>query len=238
MKKLLSLSLASLAFAAVADITVGVTEVSATGENTIIPVPYTTIGSTSPVSVHDLVKAANLKDGTLLYYYNGSSYQVWLKNESVWTTPDVSTTPAIAGTSVAQGSSDVSVSVGAALWVCMPGFASASADEKKVFVYGSPVATKTSTIVKNKTNLLSNPTEATVSGDTLAGKLKPDVKDVIMPIGAEFDGTYVYGGSENGWVHITPGNSPVKNATLPSIGSYQGFWYVSKTAGDNVTINW
>ena len=112
MKKLLSLSLASLAFAAVADITVGVEKITATSNETIIPVPYTTIGSSADVSVHDLVKAANLRDGTKLYYYNGSSYQVWVKNGSAWTTPDVAATAAIAGTSVAKGPSEASVAVG------------------------------------------------------------------------------------------------------------------------------
>ena len=69
MKKLLSVSLATLAFAAVAEyqpLTVGVTTITPTTQDTIIPVPYTTIGSSTDVSVHDLVKAANLPNNTML----------------------------------------------------------------------------------------------------------------------------------------------------------------------------
>ena len=112
MKKLLSVSIAALAFAAVADdpvyspIQVGVTEIatSTTQTDYIIPVPYQTIGSTtSAVSVHDLVKAANLPEGTKLYHYNGASYQVWEALGGTWTPPSVVTTPAIAGTSLTAG---------------------------------------------------------------------------------------------------------------------------------------
>lgn len=232
MKKLLSLSLASLAFAAVADITVGVEKITATSNETIIPVPYTTIGSSTAVSVHDLVKAANLRDGTKLYYYNGSSYQVWVKEGSVWTTPDVSATPAIAGTSVVQGSSEVSVAVGAALWVSMD-FANATTAQKDIFVYGSPAAASW-TIVAGKSNLLSNPTNSEISN--LATKLSSvSAKgDKILPLGTDFAGYWVKA-SDGTWSKVV-GTSVEKEAALPSLGAYKGLWYVSKTGSGKVDL--
>lgn len=237
MKKLLSLSLASLAFAAVAEyqpIQVGVTKITATGNETIIPVPYTTIGSSTEVSVHDLVKAANLKDGTKLYYYNGSSYQVWVKQGSAWTTPDVAATEAIAGTSVAKVSSDVSVAVGAALWVSMD-FDHAEDAQKDIFVYGSPTAASW-TIVAGKSNLLSNPTNSQISD--LATKLTSasGKGDKILPIGTgtDFEGYWINAG--NGTWSKVVGTSVEKNVALPSLGAYQGLWYVSKTGSGKVNL--
>ena len=236
MKKLLSLSLASLAFAAVADITVGVTKVTATDNETIIPVPYTKIGSSTDVSVHDLVKAANLRDGTKLYYYNGSSYQVWVKEGSEWKTPDVSATPAIAGTSVIQGSSEVSVAVGAALWVSMD-FANATTAQKDIFVYGSPTAASW-TIVKGQANLISNPTGSEITGATLATKLSgfSQKGDKIFPISTESE-SYVYWARTNdgNWSEVR-GTTVTKDAVLPTLGAYQGLWYVSKNGSGKVDL--
>jgi len=233
MKKLLSVSIAALAFAAVADyqpITVGVTTITPTTQNTVIPVPYTSIGSSEQVSVHDLVKAANLPDDTMLYYFDGTNYKAWKKNSSgAWTTPDISAT--IGSAAVTAGSDEINVSVGAALWVAFPD--GTTLHEQSIVVYGSPAAVTNSTIVANKINLLANPTAATVN---LAGKLSPAVKDTIIPIGSV--GTYVYSGNAYGWVHTAPDAAPVRNATLPNIGQYQGFWYISKTSGTNKTIAW
>ena len=236
MKKLLSVSLATLAFAAVADyqpITVGVTTIKPTTQNAIIPVPYTKIGSSADVSVHDLVKAANLPNNTMLYYFDGTNYKAWKKNSSgAWATPDAVAT--IGSAAVTAGTDEINVSVGAALWVAFPD--GTALDEQSIVVYGSPAAATNSTIVANKINLLANPTATTVSGSVLADKLSPAVKDTIIPIGSV--GTYVYSGNAYGWVHTAPDAAPERNATLPNIGQYQGFWYISKTSGANKTIAW
>ena len=241
MKKLLSLSLASLAFAAVADyqpIQVGVTKITAAGDETIIPVPYTTIGGTTDVSVHDLVKAANLMDGTFLYYYNGTSYQVWMKSGSEWTTPDVATTPAIPGASVTQGSSEVSVAVGAALWIKMD-YEKASGDQRNIYVYGAP-ATPSWKIVAGKANLISNPTDSEITGATLANMLDTVSQkgDKIFPISTE---SHVYWAraKDNTWSAVSSEGSGItvtKEANLPDLEAYQGLWYVSKTGSGTVNF--
>lgn len=240
MKKLLSVSIAALAFAAVADsvayspITVGVTEIATTTtqKNYIIPVPYQTIGSTAPVSVHDLVKAANLPNGTKLYHYNGASYQVWEVSGGTWAPPDVVATDKIAGTSVSAGSTEVKIAVGSALWVVFENYPASS---QKIYVYGSPVATKTTTISETgKTYLLSNPTDTAISD--LAGKLSTIAGkgDKILPIGENFSGYYAYDGSV--WKKVE--GTTISETTLPTLGGYAGFWYVNKTAGSGTAITW
>ena len=238
MKKLLSVSIAALAFAAVADyspITVGVTEIatSTTQTDYIIPVPYQTIGSTTAVSVHDLVKAANLPDGTKLYHYNGASYQVWEVSGGTWVAPDVAATAKIAGTSVSAGSTEVTIAVGSALWVVF-GTGYPEADQK-IYVYGSPVATKTTTISEaGKTYLLSNPTNTEISD--LATKLSTIVAkgDKILPIGNSFAGYYTYNGTA--WKKVA--GTTITTENPPALGAYAGFWYVKKAAGSGTTITW
>ena len=236
MKKLLSVSLATLAFAAVADyqpITVGVTTITPTTQNAIIPVPYTKIGSSADVSVHDLVKAANLPDDTMLYYFNGTRYNAWKKDSTgAWTTPDAVAT--IDSVAVTAGADEINVSVGAALWVAFPD--GTTPNEQSIVVYGSPAATTNSTVDLSQINLLSNPTASTVTGEALATKLSFAEKgDRIRLIAADFSGEYVKAAS--GWKQNT--GTGYTDATLPSIASYQGFWYIPK-AGQSGTeeITW
>lgn len=240
MKKLLSITVASLAFAAIADttytpITVGVDTFVPTTRNVVIPVPFSTIGSSADVSVHDLVKAANLPNGTMLYYFNGEStnYLAWIKQESAWTSTGISSTT-IDSVSVSPASDTINVSVGSALWLVFPSETTLS--EQEVVFYGSPVATTNSTIQCGKVNLLSNPTKATVSGTTLEAKLAEvaEIKDTIRLIGGDFNGEYVK--ATTGWKRNT--GTGYEDATLPDIASYQGFWYISKSGSGTKTISW
>ena len=238
MKKLLSVSIVALAFAAVAEdpvyspITVEVRNITPSVQNTIIPVPVTTIGSTDPVSVHDLVKAANLPDDTMLYYFNGTSYNAWKKEGKAWTTPDISST--IGTNAVTKGSDAIHVSVGAALWVSFTNGTDLAS--QTIVVYGAPVESKTSTIVVG-TNLLANPTGEAVTGSALAGKLadmaaKPVKGDKITYLGGETSGVYfTYTGSV--WKKVAGKTITEGLDSLPANG---GFWYISK--GGAGTINW
>ena len=239
MKKLLSVSIAALAFAAVADpvayspITVEVRNITPSVQNTIIPVPVTTIGSTDPVSVHDLVKAANLPNDTMLYYFDGTNYKAWKKdNTGAWITPDISAT--IGSAAVSAGSTTIHVSVGAALWVSFP--ANTILSDQTIVVYGAPVTTKTSTIAVG-TNLLANPTGEAVTGTVLAGKLadmatKPVKGDKITYLGgSSYSGYFTYTGTV--WKKVVGKTITEGLDNLPANG---GFWYISK--GGAGTINW
>ena len=237
MKNLLSVSIAALAFAAVATepapyspITVEVRNITPSVQNTIIPVPVTTIGSTDPVSVHDLVKAANLPENTMLYYFDGTNYKAWKKVSNAWTTPDYAAT--IGSAEVSAGSTAIHVSVGAALWVSFPEGTTLS--DQTIVVYGAPVASKTSTIAVG-TNLLANPTGTAVGGSTLATKLasiKPVKGDKITYLGGATTGVYfTYTGSV--WKKVADKTITEGLDDLPANG---GFWYISN--GGAGTINW
>ena len=236
MKKLLSMTVASLALAAVADytpITVSVDTFVPTSNNVIIPVPFSTIGSsTGVVSVHDLVKAANLPDGTMLYYFNGVStnYVAWMKQHSgEWAATGISAT-SVNNVPMSPASETVNVSVGSALWLVFPGETDLS--KQKVVFYGSPAAITNSTVKLDQVNLLSNPTKSAVALD---GKLSFATKgDRIRLIGPDFSGEYVK--ADSGWKqNAGAGYTP---ATLPSIAPYQGFWYIPNSRNGTQTFNW
>ena len=239
MKKLISISVASLALAVVADttytpITVSVDTFVPTTSNVIIPVPFSTIGSSADVSVHDLVKAANLPDGTMLYYFNGvtTNYLAWIKQGSAWSGTGISST-SVDNVPMTPASDTVNVSVGSALWLVFPSETTLS-DQKVVF-YGSPVATTNSTVKLDQVNLLSNPTKATVSGSDLATKLSfAGTGDSIRLIGEVFSGEYVKAGDI--WKQNT--GAGYVEATLPSIASYQGFWFIPKSRAGTAEITW
>ncbi len=244
MKKLLSMTVASLALAVVADstyspITVKVDTFVPASANVIIPVPFSTIGSTEgSVSVHDLVKAANLPDDTMLYYFNGAStnYLAWIKLGSAWTISGISAT-SINNVPMSPGSETVNVSVGSALWLVFP--AGTDLSKQKVVFYGGTPATTTSTVNLSQINLLSNPTKSTVTGATLESKLEFAQKgDRIRLITADFSGEYVkyVNDDESYWMQNT-GTGYVK-VQLPSIASYQGFWYIPNSRSGTQEINW
>lgn len=224
MKKILSLSLASLAFAAVADITVGVTAISTTTKNTIVPVPYSKIGTTDPIAPKELVKAANLPEGTMLYVFNGTSYNAWENDgNGAWIVPDTVSTP-VAGVTVTTTDS-VTLDKGSALWVVLP---DADSYSRTIYVYGNGDSPATTSTVSAGNCLVANPlqTEASFTvEDATPGDIITIPNDSGDPI------LYRYNGTK--WRRFGPGIAPV-DATF-SIATGHGFWYSAK---GSVTINW
>lgn len=233
MKKLLSISIASLAFAAVADTyspNIGVQQFTATTDNFILPVKFDSL-SASAISAKELVATNGLAAGTSLYVFQNGEYTAWMLDQSGW----VAT--AIAGDAEIPASlPDLSQTLvaGSAIWIT-------GVNGKTFSIYGKVRTSQTSTIERNKTNLLANPTDLTVTGATLAEKLAgvAQAKDRITPIGDSFSGYYVCS-STGSWTHYGESGRTV-NAKLPDIGSGNGFWYVSKTdlqEGKSNTISW
>jgi len=242
MKKLLSMTVASLALAVVADdpayspITVNVDAFTPKSQNVIIPVPFSTIGSTEGSNtVHDLVKAATLADGTMLYYFNGVStnYLAWMKQGSAWVTTGISAT-SVNNVPMSPGSETVKVSIGSALWLVFP--SETDLNSQKVVVYGGTPAITNSTVNLGQVNLLSNPTKSTITGEDLAVKLSFASKgDRIRLITTDSSiGEYVKAAS--GWKQNT--GTGYADATLPDIASYQGFWYIPKAGSGTAQISW
>lgn len=225
MKKLLSLSLASLAFAAVAaDITVGVTAISTTTKNTIVPVPYSKIGTSENIAPKELVKAANLPEGTMLYVFNGTSYNAW-KNDGngAWIVPDTVSTP-VAGVTVTTTDS-VTLYKGSALWVVLP---DADSYSQTIYVYGNGDSPATTSTVSAGNCLVANPLQTAASFE-VTGAITGDI--ITIPNDSGDPILYRYNG--NNWRTFGPGIAPA-NATL-SMAAGHGFWY---SAQGNVTITW
>lgn len=233
MKKLLSVSVASLAFASVAaytPVSVGVTEITPTSVNTIVPAPYQSLADGEAIAVQDLVKAANLPDGTMLYYYNGSAFNAWIKgtgsDAGKWIGSSITSKD---GISVSPGSSTVKLAVGSALWVILP----EAPKTEKIYIYGKPSEVTSTIVAAGSTALVANPKQVSAT-PSIENPANGDV--VGFPDGA----TYTYNSTKAKW------GSRVKNGTsLPTWQDFSftalpfgsGFWYTSKGSA-NVTINW
>lgn len=228
MKKLLSISAASFALASLAAYTpvyVGVTEITPTSQNTIVPAPYESLVDGGSIAVKDLVKAANLPPGTMLYYYNGSAFNAWEKNDGTWAGCDISTKDGVAST---PGSDTVKLAVGSALWVV---FTDAPTSGQKIYVYGAPSLTKTSTIPHGTTALVANVLTASVDINSKIANAANG--DAITIVGGA---TYTRKGGK--WGTLVKGSGlPTFTEQTISIPAGSGFWYSSGGSSD-VVISW
>jgi hypothetical protein len=236
MKKLLSLSLAAAAIAAVADyqpIQVGVSEYTSAGLNTVIPAPYTSLAGSETIPVSELVKVANLPPGTMLYYYNGSTFDAWIKgtgdNAGKWVGSDVASKD---GITCSPGADTVVLGPGKALWLVLAD----SSTPQKIYVYGKPVTTYSSTVTAGKTALIANP-KSVGSTLSISGMANGDVISIIGSAGLS---TYTYDSTKKQWgSKVKSGKSlPVwTEFTSFTFPAGTGIWYTSKGSSD-VTITW
>lgn len=231
MKKLLTIAVASFAIAAVADYTapqIGVTTITATAKNTIIPVPFKALSDgTSNITVTDLVKTNSLPDHTWLLSYNGTAYNSWEYSSGVWT-------PAIyageTGISPTAGAANAPLACGSAIWIVLP---TADSYNTSVTVYGAYATGVTSAVAAGGENgvatLVANPLqgEANITVTPIAGD------QIIIP---NTETMYTYrtkkDGSDGTW-RFDGGAVP-----LPSFGIGQGFWYVRAAGGIATEITW
>ena len=237
MKKLLSVSVASLAFASVAaypPVSVGVTEITPTSVNTIVPAPYQSLADGEAIAVQDLVKAANLPDGTMLYYYNGSKFNAWIKgtesDAGKWIGSSITTKD---GISVSPGSSTVKLAVGSALWVVLP----KAPTTEKIYIYGKPSEITSTTVAAGSTALIGNP-RAVNATPVVSNAANGDTITIVSgdsPVVYTFNAKLSKWGA---WTQSSNSSFPVfAEWNNPAIASGSGFWYNSKGASQ-VTINW
>ena len=159
MKKLLTIAVASFAMAAVADYTapqIGVTTITATAKNTIIPVPFKALSNgTSNITVTDLVKTNSLPDHTWLLSYNGTAYNSWEYSSGVWTP---GTYAGETGISPTPGAANATLACGSAIWIVLP---TANSYNTSVTVYGAYATGVTSAVAAGGENgvatLVANP---------------------------------------------------------------------------------
>lgn len=252
MKKLLSIAVASVAVAALADPfspTIGVTQITTSLKNTVIPVQFSSL-TNGNVTADSLVCTNGLPNGTCLYIFDGTSqsYSAWVLGNTGWIGATRAGEDGISAVLPAEGQS---LAVGSALWISIPG---ASSENQKTFsLYGKVASVTNTTIVAGtkaepKYNLVCNPTGAQMEYSTLIGKLSalnPVKGDTASPlIDRKFPGNFVYDGSE--WKFITNYEGSVVVMTMAQFYGWFGddekfpargaFWYVSK--GGAGSISW
>ena len=231
MKQLLTMAVAAFAITAVNAYTaqqVGVTTISTTSQNTIIPVPFSSLAdSSAAVSAKDLVKTTGLNEGTWLLYFDGAKYNAWRLSSSKSWEPGTYATP-IPGATVSPAAGDLTVSAGGAMWIVLPDGQSSA----NITVYGGYIGQNTSTVAAGKTMLVANPLQD-VATITTSGANKGD-KITFIENGTPTIYTYNKAGK---WVTLSDDGegeiTPIEISTIPVGG---GFW--CKASSSAITITW
>ena len=241
MKTFIAATFASVAVAVWANSfspVIGVTEITATSQNTIIPIPYTSLAnSANDVTLADLVRTTGLPAGTWLLAFDGEAYEAWTLQDGKWASVTYAST--IPGNTVAAGANEKTFAPGGAFWIVLP---SVPQGGQKIYVYGSYSDDVTSTVPAGKTMLVANPKQGAAT-PAVAGA---EAKDQMVCIKGEVVTTYTYNGTTWGrWV--TSKNAEGISSLdfvigLPTLEAGEGFWYKSKktNASENevVTITW
>ena len=236
MKKLLSIVVAAFSLVAMAEYTavqVGVTDITTSATNTIVPVAFKSLATGGNIAAKDLVKTTGLKAGTWLLAYtgSGSSFNSWtLKTDGGdWEGTAIAT---IEGISATAGSDSVLLNAGSAVWIILPG---EPPETTHIYVYGAYAADVQSTITAGSTALVANPKQANATPSIA----NPDNGDVIGIVGSSTVATYTYKAG-SGWGYYAKNGTSLPtwtSYTLPSLPIGGGFWYTSK-GSRNVTISW
>ncbi len=240
MKKLLSIAMASLAVAALADPpantaspTIGVTAITTSLQSTIVSVPFTSLNGGGAIDVKQLVDTQGFVNGDWLYVFDGTSYYSWRFADGVWTAvTSVSTSGGIIPAEVNDAKS--AVSAPGAIWVV---FKDPPSAEKTFYIYGQYAAITSQSIVNGKSNLVANPLQS-AAVPTVAGPVKGD--SIVVPsASATGSTTYSYTQKRNqpdtlGWYDP----SGTKLEAFPATPQGQGFWYIRNASEGECSISW
>ena len=237
MKKLLTIAVASIAVAAAADSyspSIGVTSISLSKKNNVIPVQFNSLATSGNVTAGELVCTNNIPLHSHLYVYD-NGYTAWELQETGWVGLNVVASTAADDITYSGNATAKSLSAGSAIWLSFP---AATVLPITVAVYGKVAESASTEIAVGASNapkstLICNPTSSSVALADKVSSLSLAKGDTIQPLGATFSGNYVYSGSS--WTKIEEGKI-TQNATLPSLAQYTGCWFVSK--GGSGTITW
>lgn len=230
MKTFLAIAAASLAMSAMATYvppSIGVTTITATSKNTIIPVPFKALSDgTSNITVTDLVKTNSLPNYTWLLSYDGTQYNSWQYNEGQWQAAYYSNE-----SGSKAGSLSSRLTCGGAIWIVLP---DAESYNVPVTIYGAYATDVTSAVAAGAgesgavASLVANPLQkaATITVTPVAGD------QIIIP-DEEAIYTYKVKGETGSW------RKGGKSVSLPSSFAVgKGFWYVRAADGAATEISW
>lgn len=232
MKTLLSIAVASLAVAAVADSyspTIGVTAVTTDKRNTIVAVPFDSLNGGEGIPANELVKTAGLTEGTSLYIYNGSSYSAWTLVSGQWVAAISASTAKPEGAGTPDAGSSAPLAAGSAIWLVRP--AADDAASRTFYIYGKWKNPASKTVAAGA-QLVANPLQSELN---LAGKIANQTAgDEIVTATDGAPQRYVW--RVNKKTNVGMWRKDNAEATLPTIPAGQGFWYVAAAAGATISF--
>lgn len=229
MKKILTIAVASIAVAAAADTyspSIGVTSISLSQKNNVIPVQFNSLATSGNVTANELVCTNNIPLESHLYVYD-NGYTAWKLESTGWVAANTVSTSE--GITISPGAAEKSLSAGSAIWLSFPETPGSAIN---VSFYGKVAASTNTTIAAGTdsapvSTLVCNPTGATISGSDLAAKLSfVQPKDKIIPLNSTFGGYYSYSSKYSCWKKVIGTTVDKESVGLPDVEANGGFWYV------------
>ena len=218
--------------------TLGWMRVDSTLPITAVGVPWTDVGDpTANVKVADLVKTDNLTAGDNLYVYNNGNWTFYTLSDGAWV---AGTTANSSITATAGNPSEATIARGQALYLerqnpTTPGY---------FYVYGavgSEIATSTLTgatkyLVASPKAAAFIPQASAIAGATAKSRRGGD--QIVVPL--DGGNTRIYTLVNSKWGYVSAAGKRVEEGAedyLPvPLGT--GFWYMTGSADNSITITW
>ena len=204
---------------------------------TAVGVPWTDIGDpTANVKVADLVKTDNLTDGDNLYVYSNGTWTFYTLSSGAWV---AGTTANSSITATAGNPSEATIARGQALYLERQSYSS------PFYVYGADGEAISSTTLTGATKyLVASPKAAAfipqaskISGATAKSRAAAG-DQIVVPL--EGGATRTYTLISGKWGYVNGSGVRVKEGDdgyLPiQLGT--GFWYVTASTANSITITW
>jgi hypothetical protein len=217
--------------------TLGWMRVDSTLPITAVGVPWTDVGNpANNVKVADLVKTDNLTDGDNLYVYNNGTWTFYTLSSGAWV---AGTTANSSITATAGNPSEATVARGQALYL------ERSSYSDPFYVYGavgSAIATTTLTgatkyLVASPKAAAFVPQTSAISGATAKSRTAAG-DQIVVPLEGGATRTYMLISGK--WGYVNGSGVRVKEGDdgyLPiQLGT--GFWYITASASNSITITW
>ena len=217
--------------------TLGWMRVDSTLPITAVGVPWTDVSDpTANVKVADLVKTDNLTAGDNLYVYNNGTWTFYTLSGGAWV---AGTTANSSITATAGDPSEATIARGQALYLERQSYSD------PFYVYGADGSAITSTTLTGATKYLVASPRATafvpqtsaISGATAKSRTAAG-DQIVVPL--EGGATRTYTLISGKWGYVNGSGVRVKEGDdgyLPiQLGT--GFWYVTASASNSITITW